>query len=161
MAVRLEPDEAWRVVAAAHTGIFTTLRRDATPIALPVWFVALDRKIFVAAPAATKKVARIANNPRASFLVEHGERWVELTAVHFTGVCEIVSDQALVDRIDHALEDKYGAFRTAPERLPRATATRYATRVFICFTPDDRFISWDNRRLEVKPPEERSSTWGE
>ena len=151
MGVRLEPDEAWRVVAAAHTGIFTTLRRDATPIALPVWFVAIDRKIFVAAPAATKKVARIAHNPRASFLVENGKLWAELTAVHFTGVCEIVSDQALVDRVDHALERKYDAFRTAPERLPRGTATRYAALAVICFTPDDRFISWDNHRLELKP----------
>ena|SRR5437660_6613665 len=154
MSVRLEPAQVWRVVTAAHTGIFTTLRRDATPIALPVWFVALDRRIFVAAPEATKKLARIANNPRASFLVERGEHWAELTAVHFTGNCEIVSDQALADRVDRALEDKYAAFRTAPERLPRATTTRYARRVVICFTPDDRVISWDNHLLNLKPPEE-------
>ena len=38
MGVRLTSDEAWAFVEHAHTGIFTTLRRDGQPVALPVWF---------------------------------------------------------------------------------------------------------------------------
>jgi len=34
-AGRLSPEEAWAVVEASHTGIFTSLRRDGVPIALP------------------------------------------------------------------------------------------------------------------------------
>ena len=32
MSVRLGREEAWSVLADAHTGIFTSLRRDGTPI---------------------------------------------------------------------------------------------------------------------------------
>ena len=79
MSVRLSADEAWTVLEAAHTGIFTTLRRDGMPIALPVWFVAIDRTICLAAPSRTKKVARLRHDARASFLVESGER---LSLIH-------------------------------------------------------------------------------
>ena len=76
--IRLTEEEAWAEIAAAHTGILTTLRRDGMPIALPVWFVAEDRTVAMRTPAATKKIARVRNDPRASFLVESGERWVDL-----------------------------------------------------------------------------------
>ena len=72
MGIRLSREEAWDVLAAAHTGILTTLRADGTPIALPVWFVVLDERIYVGTPEHTKKVARVKRNPRASFLVESG-----------------------------------------------------------------------------------------
>ena len=52
MGVRLTEDEAWAELAAAHTGILTTLRRDGRPVPLPVWFVALDRTIYVRTPGA-------------------------------------------------------------------------------------------------------------
>ena len=38
MGVRLDDDEAWAELDAAHTGILTTLRRDGWPVSLPVWF---------------------------------------------------------------------------------------------------------------------------
>ena len=95
MSVRLAPDEAWSVVEAAHTGILTTLRADGRPVALPVWFVVLDRTVCMSAPTRTKKVARIRHDPRASFLVESGERWAELEAVHLDGRVEIVEDPAV------------------------------------------------------------------
>ena len=90
MSVRLTPDEAWDVLERAHTGILTTLRRDGMPISLPMWFVVLDRTICIGAPSGTKKLARLRHDPRASFLVESGERWAELEAVHLTGRIEVV-----------------------------------------------------------------------
>ena len=81
MGVRLTEDEAWAELAAAHTGILTTLRRDGRPVSLPVWFVALDRHVYVRTPARTHKVGHVEHDPRATFLVERGERWAELCAV--------------------------------------------------------------------------------
>ena len=78
MGVRLTDDEAWAELAAAHTGILTTLRRDGRPVALPVWFAVLDRRIYVRTPAGTHKVGHVRHDPRATFLVERGERWAEL-----------------------------------------------------------------------------------
>ena len=150
MGVRLDANEAWAVLAVAHTGIFTTLRRDGMPIALPVWFVALDRTICLAAPLRTKKIARLRHDARASFLVESGEKWVELAAVHLTGRVELVTDETAMARIDEALDEKYAAFRGPRGAMPEKTQAHYAGRTFLRLLPDERIISWDNRRIPLK-----------
>jgi hypothetical protein len=150
MSVRMTADESWAMVEHAHTGIFTTLRRDGMPIALPVWFVALDRTIALVAPSKTKKIARLRHDQRASFLVESGERWAELRAVHLTGSVVFVDDADQIRVIDRAVEAKYRPFRTAPESMPERTQQHYAGRTFLRFIPDERILSWDNSRLELK-----------
>jgi PPOX class probable F420-dependent enzyme len=147
VGVRLSVDEAWDVLAASHTGIFTTLRRDGMPIALPIWFVTLDRTICLGAPSRTKKLARLRHDPRASFLVESGLKWAELQAVHLTGRVEVVTDLAEMTRIDDELAAKYAAFQTPRDAMPERTQAHYAGRTFLRLVPDERIISWDNRRL--------------
>ncbi|HEX7096159.1 MAG TPA: pyridoxamine 5'-phosphate oxidase family protein [Acidimicrobiales bacterium] len=149
MGVRMPDDEAWEMLRRSHTGILTTLRRDGMPITLPIWFVTLDRTICFAAPSRTKKVARLRHDPRASFLVEDGERWAELRAVHCTGRVERVEDPELIERIDRALDEKYAAFRTPRSDMPEATQRHYAGRTFFRLVPDARILSWDNRRLGI------------
>ena len=147
MSVRLTPDEAWDVLARAHTGILTTLRRDGMPISLPMWFVALDRTICISAPSGTKKLSRLRHDPRASFLVESGERWAELEAVHLTGRVEEVIDENEVARIADALDGKYAAFRTESTEMSQATRAHYSGRTYLRLVPDERILSWDNRKL--------------
>src|SRR5580692_4613305 len=113
MSIRLTPDEAWDVLDRSHTGILTTLRADGAPLTLPTWFVALDRTICFTTPSRTKKVARLRRDPRASFLVESGERWAELQAVHLGGHVELIDDEPTKVRIDAAMDAKYAPFRTA------------------------------------------------
>jgi PPOX class probable F420-dependent enzyme len=150
MTIRLTLDEAWEVVESAHTGIFTTLRRDGMPIALPVWFVVEDRSIAMMTPAGTKKIARIRHDPRASFLVESGERWAELRGVHLTGRVEVVEDAAGTSRIEAAVNAKYAAFRPPVANLPAATRAYYAKQVFLRFVPEGRILTWDNARIAMK-----------
>ena len=146
--IRLSADEAWATLERAHTGVLTTLRRDGVPISLPVWFVVLDRKIYVSGPAHTKKFARVEHDPRVSFLVESGERWVDLVGVHLTGTAAIVDDARLVRRVTEALAEKYSGFRTPRDQMPDATRAHYETAVTtLAITPDDRILSWDNARL--------------
>jgi PPOX class probable F420-dependent enzyme len=147
MSVRLTTEEAWDVLARAHTGILTTLRRDGMPISLPMWFVVVDRTVCISAPSRTKKLSRIRHDPRASFLVESGERWAELEAVHLTGRIEVVTSVVDADRIDNALEAKYAAFRTATTEMAQATRDHYAGRTYLRLVPDERILSWDNRKL--------------
>lgn len=149
MGVRLNEDEAWQKIATSHTGVLTTLRADGTPVALPVWFVALDRAIYVSTPSRAKKVARVRNDPRASFLVESGARWAELQAVHLSGVVDVVDDEATVDEIAAALDAKYVRFRTASAAMPAPTRAHYAERTILRFVPSGRILSWDNARLEL------------
>ncbi len=148
MSVRLTTDEAWAVVAASHTGILTSLRRDGVPIALPLWFVVLDRRVYVSGPASTKRVARIRRDPRVSFLVESGERWAELCAVHLTGRARVVTEPALLVRVAAALDAKYRGFRTPRAAMPAATRAHYEIQLATLeITPDERILSWENARL--------------
>jgi len=145
--VRMTEDEAWDFLEQAHTGIFTTLRRDGAPISLPVWFATLDRRIYVVTRG--KKVQRVAHDARSSFLAEAGERWAELQAVHLTGRSSIIEPSFdLERRIAEQMTFKYSAYRTAPKEMPKATKAHYAKAgATIELVPDERILSWDNRHL--------------
>jgi PPOX class probable F420-dependent enzyme len=149
MTIRLTMDEAWQAVESAHTGILTTLRRDGMPIALPVWFVVDDHSIALMTPAGTKKVARVRHDPRASFLVESGQRYTELRGVHLTGRVEIIEDTATTARIEAAVNDKYAPFRPDVTRLPAAAQDYYAKQVFLRFVPNGKLLTWDNARIPI------------
>ncbi|QLL06041.1 pyridoxamine 5'-phosphate oxidase family protein [Mycobacterium vicinigordonae] len=145
--IRLTADEAWDAIESAHTGILTTLRRDGRPVTLPVWFVVEDRTIVIMTPAGTKKIARVVNDPRASFLVESGERWVDLIGVHLSGRVEIVNGEAAIGRLDAAVNAKYAAFRPSLSGLPEKTQKYYAKNVFLRFVPEGKILTWDNARI--------------
>jgi PPOX class probable F420-dependent enzyme len=141
-------DEAWEVLERAHTGVFTSLRGDGWPISLPVWFAVIDRRIYVAGPAHTKKFARIRNDPRVSFVVESGTQWAELVGVHVTGRAAFLDPGERCDRVMAALHTKYEPFRTPRPQMPSTTRAHYETQTAtIEIMPDDRILSWDNARL--------------
>lgn len=150
MGIRLAPTEAWDVIAASHTGILTTLRRDGMPVSLPVWFAVDQQTIGMRTPSGTKKVFRIRRDPRASFLVESGKRWEELRAVHLTGRAEVVEDPDAIARIGAALDAKYAGFRPASATLPTQTQAYYADETFLRFTPEGRMLTWDNARIPLR-----------
>ena len=153
MSVRLSRTEAWAALAEAHTGIFTSLRRDGSPITLPIWFAVLDERIYISGPAHARRLARVRRDPRVSFLVESGQRWAELRAVHLTGRARIVEAPALLARVAAALATKYAAFRTSRATMPDATRSHYEVdTATIEITPDERWLSWDNARLPLRGP---------
>ncbi|MGA4538707.1 pyridoxamine 5'-phosphate oxidase family protein [Uniformispora flossi] len=147
MGVALSDDEAWEVLAAAHTGILTTMRADGFPVTLPVWFAVRDREILVAGPAATHKFTRVRKDDKVAFLVESGERWTDLRAVQISGraVVDPAPDWADVDALFDA---KYAGFRTPRAEMPESARVRYdSRRALLRITPERAPISWDNRRL--------------
>ena len=154
MSIRLSREEAWGVLGSSHTGIFTSLRSDGMPITLPVWFVALDERIYIDAVARTKKVARIRRDPRVSFLVESGERWRDLRGVHLTGEARIVSDPELIARVGKALGEKYAGFAGDRSAMPAETRGHYEIEhLTIEIEPDERILSYENARIPLTPPD--------
>jgi hypothetical protein len=156
MGFRLTEDEAWAQLAEAHTGLMTTLRRDGRPITLPVWFVVLDRAIYVRTPVHAKKLTRIRNDPRGYFLVEAGERWVDLTAVTLAVTATIVDDPELVARVTAATDAKYAGFAADPDLLPAAVRAAYGEMAVVRLDPDGRLNSWNNRALVSADPQENA-----
>ena len=151
-SVRLASGEAWAVMDHAHTGILTSLRRSGAPIALPVWFVVLDRRIYVSGPAQSRKFARVRRDPRVSFLVESGAHWAELVAVHVSGHARIITDAALLARVATLFDEKYARFRTPRDQMPEIVRARYDTETATLeIAPDERVLSWDNARLFEQP----------
>lgn len=151
MSVRLSREEAWSRIASAHTGIVTTLRRDGMPISTPMWFCVVDGAVYFRTPAGAKKAARLRNDPRIGFLVEGGERWAQLWAVHLTGRAAFVDDDPIVARVDEALAAKYAGFKTPRTEMPDATRTHYERPfVVVRIDADDRILTWDNARLGLE-----------
>jgi len=151
VSLRLTDDEVWDYVASAHTGVMTTLRRDGMPISMPLWFMVADRAVYVSTRG--KKLQRLARDPRASFLVESGERWAELKAAHFTGTAAVIQpDGELLTHLEAEDARKYDAFRTAAADMPEAVAQVYASTMrWVRFTPDARVLSWSNAKLNGEP----------
>jgi PPOX class probable F420-dependent enzyme len=151
VSIRLSKEEAREELAHAHTGILTSLKADGTPITLPIWFVALDDRVYFSAPASTKKIARLRRNPRCSFLVESGTYWRELKAVLLTGNAREITDGPTKRRVREALDAKYGSYRSKRSIMPEATRRVYEAPGGVMFeiVPDDRILTWDNARIEL------------
>jgi Pyridoxamine 5'-phosphate oxidase len=147
-SVRMTEDEAWQLLEESVNGILTTLRRDGRPVSLPIWYAVLDRRIYINTRG--KKVDRARNDPRCSFLVEAGERWGDLRAVHLECTATVIDpdpDQAA--RISAALDTKYAAYRTSRAAMPAATQERYAQLpgAVLELIPDGKMPTGDNRHL--------------
>ena len=162
MGVSMSEDESWEFLARGHTGILTTLRRDGWPVALPVWFAVDDRRVYIGTPSRTKKLARIAHDDRGSFLVETGQEWAELAAVHLpvrARVLDPEEDRPEVQRAGRLFAEKYERFRAAGTKLPSATTEHYRSRRIIRLDPAGPPVSWDNARIRprvepgLEPPE--------
>jgi hypothetical protein len=112
--------------------------------------VVLDHKIYIRTRG--KKLARLRNDERCAFLVEAGERWADLRAVHLECDGRIIEpSSSLAGRIAAAMEDKYAAYRTAGEAMPAATREYYSKAVggILELEPVGKLLNWDNRKLGV------------
>ncbi|WP_420638828.1 pyridoxamine 5'-phosphate oxidase family protein [Candidatus Poriferisocius sp.] len=146
--VRMTPEECWEMLETSVNGTLTTLRANGQPVALPVWYVVLDHKIYVVTRG--KKVTRVRNDSRCSFLVESGERWAELRAVHVECAGEVIEpSEELAGRITLALDEKYARYRTAGDEMPRQTQDYYRKNLnaVIQLTPVGKMLNWDNAKL--------------
>jgi PPOX class probable F420-dependent enzyme len=85
---------------------FATFKKSGAEVKTPVWFVALDGKVYIYTAGNAGKAKRLRNSPRARLAPSDvrgnvkGE-WRDTSA-------RIVTDKALVDRVNAALRKKYG-----------------------------------------------------
>ena len=150
MSIRLSEEEAWGELARAHTGIFTTLTRDGWPISLPMWFAAVDQRIYLRTPSKSKKLARIRHDTRGNFLVERGERWRELCAVMLRVDVQRLEPGQELDRAMAALAKKYTGFGESAGTMTEATQKHYSEMVMLRLTPVGPAITWDNARIRLR-----------
>lgn len=150
MGVRLTEEEAWRFVAASHTGVLTTLRRDGRPVSLPLWFVAFEGAVYFRTPASSMKVRRARRDPRACFLVESGRAWRELKAVVMDGEVDVIEDETLARRVGEELARKYAGLGPELGKAPDATRRHYGGGGAILRFRPSGSITWDNAKLRFR-----------
>jgi hypothetical protein len=153
MGVAMSDEEAWDFIARSHTGILTTLRRDGWPVALPLWFAVDDRRIYIATPVHARKLRRIANDDRGSFLVEAGERWAELAAVHLPVRARILDPEHDEDEMTTAtqrLTEKYPDLQSRSKQMPEASRNHYRSQRLVRLVPAGPPLSWDNAKIRPR-----------
>jgi len=152
VGIQLSHEEIRDVLSSAHTGIFTSLRADGWPVSLPIWFVALDDRIYIRTPAKSRKVGRVRGDDRVSFLVESGEAWKELEAVVITGRAVLVEDPQELERVGAALGTKYEGFGLPRASAPKATKRHYGGgSAVIRIDPVQPPLTWDNTKIRMRP----------
>lgn len=151
MGVRLTEDETWEMLANSHTGIITTLRQNGWPLSLPMWFVVMDRKIYMRTLAASKKALRIKHDERACFMVESGEAWKDLAAVVVPVRASLIDPAGEeAKRALAALGAKYQGFGLPQKQVPEATKKHYgASNVVIRLEPAGKMITWNNAKIRL------------
>jgi PPOX class probable F420-dependent enzyme len=149
MGVRLTEDEMNEFLDAGHTLILSTIRKSGEPWMTPVWYVWMDGAFWIGTAAQSAKAQHIRRDPRVCCLVEQGEKWVDLKAVVANCDASFVEDEALIARVQTAIDRKYGPFRLDRSTMPEATQKHYAReRAIIRLAPrQDALRSWYNRKL--------------
>jgi len=149
MGVQLTQEELDEFLTNSLTVHVATIRKSGMPLLTALWYVWMDGGIFFGTFEASPKIQHIKRDPRAAFIVEEGDQWVDLKAV--TAGCDatIVTDEETLKRY-HALRDaKYEGKSLPRSTLPTATQKHYSRdRVIIKLTPrPGELKSWYNRKI--------------
>ena len=144
---RAEVDELLR---RPLPGVLSTLGRDGFPHSVGMWFVYDEDagRILMFAYAKSQKVCNLERDPRAGFLVEHGEPYSDLKGVLVRGRAELIREHERVFAIGRALYERYLEPRTgvAFDEGPRITIERQALKRVGIALPLERIVSWDHAR---------------
>ena len=151
MSIRLSEDEAWAVIAAAHTGILTTLRADGSPVTLPMWFVADDRTVVFTTFEGTKKLARIRRDPPRLVPGRVG-RALGRAVLRSISAARSRRSRTRPRWTDSTRSWMRSTRRSAPRgaAMPAKTAQHYTGKRVLRLVPAGRILTWDNSRLDVK-----------
>jgi nitroimidazol reductase NimA-like FMN-containing flavoprotein (pyridoxamine 5'-phosphate oxidase superfamily) len=103
-----------------------------------------------------QKIANLRRRPETTLLVDTGERWRELKGVMISGRAIVLEDRYAEAADPHLLEArlnigaKHGLQDEQGNVLPHGASASGRSRRWIVFSPE-RFVSWDNARLENSP----------
>ena len=146
--IAMTPREASAFVAAGRTLAFVTIGPDGVPDPTAMWYVAdPDGTLRMHTYARSQKAENLRRDPRASALVEAGERYDELRGVQLTGRVELVDDLdwrtdtalALLTKYQGVDPARYDELRDSARAL---VAKRVGLRLVV-----ERVVSWDHRKL--------------
>jgi hypothetical protein len=97
----------WAYLLRQKTIRVATVNADGTIYQSPLWYVVHEKRIFIPLDAGKKHAENFAAGRALSALVDSGEEYATVHGVRIDGSLSLVSDPALLQRIDELLFEKY------------------------------------------------------
>jgi PPOX class probable F420-dependent enzyme len=145
--IRMTDDEVRTYLAGQRRIILVTNGADGMPHPLPMNFgMDGEGRFLISSFRKTQKVRNLERDPRATLLVESGEKYQELKSVVAWCDVEIVDDPAEVRALMGVMRDGEPLTATMSEQAAAQVEASIAKRVILRFTPY-RLISWDHAKL--------------
>jgi PPOX class probable F420-dependent enzyme len=145
--VNMPPEAIVEFLDGRRAMTASTIGADGYIHSVAMWYAVLDGRVALLAKRKSQKAVNALRDGRITCLVEDGESYAELRGVCLVGQARVEDDQAALERVAHAIFDRYGGEGAV---FDVAASTR--NRVVIWVEPR-RVVSWDHRRLT--PPERR------
>ncbi|MCZ6531495.1 MAG: pyridoxamine 5'-phosphate oxidase family protein [SAR324 cluster bacterium] len=144
MGIELSQAEIDEYMLRASRTILCISREGKAPLAVPMWFGWMERKIYISTLLASKKVGYVRENPLVSCLVESGEDYFTLKSVLLMGTCEVIDDQQQALHYgDQIFETKPLYKELFPDKLPPHLEKFYQLpRAILRITPHST-TTWD------------------
>ena len=143
-AIRMSEEELETFLAGQRVVSCATIGRDGWPHVMPLWYLPRDGSLWVWTYAASQKVRNLERDPRATLVVEAGERYEELRGVMIKARAVIERDPDLVSALALALYARY--YDEVPHEVRQTVARQAPKRVGVRFDEHSR-ASWDHRKL--------------
>lgn len=141
-------EEVWRYLESRQGAMFVAfVREDGYPHLTPVWFVAVDRKLYFSGKSYKAKM-RLADSAKVCCSWEDGFRYTELRGVALWGRSRVVDDPAVIERVKALLKAKNAGRAYEQSEVPGDWAReRRSESTTIVEIQPERVSSWDNRKL--------------
>ena len=135
----LTDDELDRFLAEQRTIRLATATQDGRPQVVPLWFVWLDRVVFMNSTLGNMSIRNLQRNPRATGSIDDGGPYEELRGALVEGTVEFTTDDPRLDQVKQAWSEKYMNGGPVPY-------DRWKNRLWFRLLPE-RITSWDFRKI--------------
>lgn len=145
--VAMTEKEAWDFLGSQAKVFAAFPMEDGFPHVSPVWFCVLDGKVYLRTHDYKVKTV-LARTGKACCSIDVGESYRELKGVIVWGSSRVVTDAALIARIERLMEEKYKNRQWRPSEMPDpwVKEREREKRAFIEISPL-RISSWDNSKV--------------
>ncbi|WP_028661380.1 TIGR03618 family F420-dependent PPOX class oxidoreductase [Saccharomonospora saliphila] len=143
--IRMSPGEVSDYLAARRVITLATTGPNGRPHLAPLWYVPREEGVASWTYGKSQKVVNLRRDPRATVLVESGDRYDELRGVSMECDVELVTDLDAVTRLGLSLAHRYTP-DADDATLRRIVAAQAPKRVGLICRPT-RTVSWDHAKL--------------
>src|SRR5713226_8538597 len=143
--IRLSPQEAQRFLKESRTLVLATNGHDGCPHLVAMWYVVKDGDLLMTTYGKSQKAVNIGRDPRATAMIEAGERYDQLKGLMLRGRAEVVNDLKLTTEVLARVGEKMSGVGVSAEQHA-ALESQARKRIVIRFRPE-KWASWDHSKI--------------